>query len=349
MRLPRPRGPLSALTATSLAEAPATGAQVSTERFAAELARLAPSCDVLADDDFQLSLWMLYELHYRGFEDVDPELEWDPQVLACRRLLERRFEGELRFRTGGPVQKALRQGENGVDLAGQIGWLIDHMEGPRLAPYLQREATREEMLEFLAIRSVYHLKESDPHTFVLPRLSGAAKVALAELQYDEYGAGRPQMLHQTMYGDALAAAGLDRTYGAYVEHTPGSTLATNNVMSLLCLHQRHRGAAMGHLAAFESTSSIPCRKIAAGLERLGFPREVAAYFHEHVEADAVHEQVAVRDLCGRLVAEEPLLHTEVLFGVACCLYLDALAATHLLDAWQAGPESTRDAPVGAGA
>jgi pyrroloquinoline quinone (PQQ) biosynthesis protein C len=219
------------------------------------------------------------------------------------------------------------------------------MGGPRLAPYLQRQATREEMLEFLAVRSVYHLKESDPHSFVLARLAGAPKVALAELQYDEYGAGRAARLHQTLYGDALAAAGLDPSYGAYVELAPGSTLAVNNVMSLLCLHQRHRGAAMGHLAAFESTSSIPCRKIAAGIERLGFPPAVAAYFLEHVEADAVHEQVAVRDLCGRLVAQEPRLHTEVLFGVACCLYLDALANTHLLDSWQAGNTE----PIGAGA
>jgi hypothetical protein len=330
MRLPRPRGPLSALTATSLISA----VGMSTDRFTSELAGMAPTCDVLADDDFQLSLWMLYELHYRGFEDVDPDLEWDPRVLAGRRLLERRFERELRFRTEASVQKAIKQG--GTDLGEQLAWLVDHMEGPRLAPYLQREASREEMLEFLAVRSVYHLKESDPHSFVLPRLDGPAKVALAELQYDEYGAGRPSRLHQTLYADALEAAGLDRGYGAYVEHANGSTLAQNNLMSLLCLHQQHRGAAMGHLAAFESTSSAPCRKVAAGIQRLGFPDAVAAYFLEHVEADAVHEQLAVRDLCGRLVAADPRLQEDVLFGAACCLYLDALAASKLLDGWRAG-------------
>ena len=347
MRLPRPRGPLSALTATGLI----SGVGTSTDRFTSALDELPPSRDVLADDDFQLSLWMLYELHYRGFDDVDPELEWDPRVLACRRLLERRFEQELRFRTEAQVHKARKQAQTGrsgapADLvAAELGWLIEHMEGPRLAPYLQREASREELLEFLAVRSVYHLKESDPQSFVLPRVGGGAKVALAELQYDEYGAGRAPRLHQTLYGDALEAAGLERTYGAYVEHAPGSTLASNNVMSLLCLHRRHRAAALGHLAAFEATSSAPCRKIAAGIERLGFSEVVAAYWREHVEADAVHEQLAIRDVCGRLVADEPALHEDVLFGAACCLYLDALAATHLLDGWQAG----RRSPVGAGA
>ena len=30
-------------------------------------------------DDEQVALWALYELHHRGFEDVDDELEWDPR------------------------------------------------------------------------------------------------------------------------------------------------------------------------------------------------------------------------------------------------------------------------------
>ena len=82
---------------------------------------------------------------------------------------------------------------------------------------------------------------------------------------------------------------------------------------------------MGHLAAFEATSSVPSRKIAAGIERVGLPDAVAAYFHEHVEADAVHEQVAIHDICGHLVADEPSLPDDVLFGAASCLHLAALS------------------------
>ena len=78
-----------------------------------------------------------------------------------------------------------------------------------LASFLQREASREQVLDFLRERSVQQLKESDPQSFVLPRIDGAAKVALAELQYDEYGGGRPERLHSALYADALAAAGLD--------------------------------------------------------------------------------------------------------------------------------------------
>ena len=66
-----------------------------------------------------------------------------------------------------------------------------------------------------------------------------------------------------MYADALTAAGLDSGYGAYIDEVSALSLAAANVMSLFGLNRRLRGAAMGHLAAFEATSSVPCRRIAA--------------------------------------------------------------------------------------
>ena len=60
---------------------------------------------------------------------------------------------------------------------------------------------------------------------------------------------------------------------------------------------------------------------------------MAAYFHEHVEADAVHEQVAARDICGAMVAEDPTLADDVLFGAACCLHVGALSSAELLRRW----------------
>jgi hypothetical protein len=300
MQVPRPRGALSEAVAVLFG-----GGDPDPLSFEADLRRIE---DVLTDEDLQLALWMLYELHYRGFADID-DYEWDPRTLRLRALLESRFEEELRRRTEGLVRDALASSPDVVD---QIVFMIDHADGPDLASFLQRRATRTQLVDFLVNRSLYHLKESDPHSFVLPRIDGRAKVALAELQFDEY------------------AAGLDDRYGAYVDEVPGHTLASNNLSSMFGLHRRLRGAALGHLAAFESTSSVPCRKIAAGVERLGFPAATAAYFHEHVEADATHEQVALRDICGTLVEDEPQLREDVLFGAAACLHLDALVATQTL-------------------
>lgn len=46
----------------------------------------------------------------------------------------------------------------------------------------------------------------------MPRLTGGAKVALAELQYDEFGAGRADRLHQELFARTLRGAGLDDAY-----------------------------------------------------------------------------------------------------------------------------------------
>ena len=37
-----------------------------------------PVADPLSDDDAALALYVLYELHYRGFEGVDEGWEWEP-------------------------------------------------------------------------------------------------------------------------------------------------------------------------------------------------------------------------------------------------------------------------------
>ena len=72
---------------------------------------------------------------------------------------------------------------------------------------------------------------------------------------------------------------------------------------------------------------------------------MVTYFDEHVEADAVHEQVATREICAALVAHEPGLAEDVSFGVAVCLRMDELLAAHVLDSFRAGVSSLRSHEV----
>ena len=329
MRLPLERGPVSAAVVAALAK----GSAADERALVALVDRLPDDHDTVLDDDLQLALWVLYELHYRGFDEVDDAREWDPDLLRLRAALESRFEVDLRRRTRADVAAAL---DAGPDVFEQVETLVGRVDGPSVARFVQREATPEQFLELMMARSLYHLKESDPTSFTLPRMDGPAKVALAELQYDEYGGGRPDRLHAGLFAEALRGCGLDPTYGAYLDLTPAHTLAVNNAMSMFGLHRRLRGASLGHLGAFEMTSSLPCRRYAQGIRRLGLPEVVAAYYDEHVEADAVHEQVALRDICGRLVADEPALHDDVLLGAATCLRLEEVSATETLAAWRAG-------------
>ncbi|QGG43123.1 iron-containing redox enzyme family protein [Aeromicrobium yanjiei] len=279
------------------------------------------------DEDLQITLWALYELHYRGFEDVDDAREWQPELVELRRSLESSFEQELRDR-------APDTSPDGEFAETFFSFVAEH-DGPSLAKFVHKDATYDQALELLRLRSIYHLKESDPSAWLVPRLGYTAKAALMELQFDEYGCGDPTKLHAALFARGMDDCGLRNEYGAYIDDVPLEVLEENNAMSLFGLNRRLRGASLGHLAAFEVTSSIPSRRIAQGFDRLGLPESMIGYYTEHVEADAVHEQLAVRTICGALLQDEPALRDDVFFGAFTCLDLEDRFAHRMLQEWAA--------------
>ena len=293
------------------------------------------SADPLADEDLQLSLWLCYELHYRGLAGVTDELEWDPELLRFRQQLEAVFERALRR------QVRTSSGLSAEAVPPAVLDAVTRDDGPPLSKYLQKKAGREQFAEFVQHRSIYHLKEADPHSWGLPRLTGAAKAALVEIQTDEYGGGQAARMHSTLFRDTMRGFGLELDYGAYLDDVPACTLAVSNLMSMFGLHRRWRGALAGHLAAFEMTSSLPNARYAQGVRRLGLDDRTAHFYDEHVEADAVHEQIALYDLCGSLAAAEPQLADDIVFGAQCALFVDNCFAEHVLACWLAGRKSLR--------
>ncbi|MGY1641802.1 iron-containing redox enzyme family protein [Geodermatophilus sp. SYSU D00703] len=329
MQLPEPRGPLTAALRADLADGALTPDTVEQARRTA-----AGAADPLADEDLQLALAVCYELHYRGFDGVDDAWEWDPDLIGLRAHLERRHTEALTALAG-----ELAVTDEPIDR--QLTALIAADDSPSLSSYLARTGTLDQWREYLTLRSVYHLKEGDPHTFAVPRLAGRAKAAMVEIQADEYGGGAPARMHSELFAGLMRDLGLDAGYGALWDAAPAPAFASVNTMSLFGLHRRWRAAAIGHLTAVEMTSSEPSRRYSAGLRRLGFDERTTVFYDEHVEADAVHEQIASVDMCGSLVAEDPALARDVLFGAACALAVDGLAARHLLAAWEAGRSGLR--------
>jgi Iron-containing redox enzyme len=323
--LPSTRGPISEHVLGALARPP----------HAVTAPPPPASGDPLADEDLNLALYTLYELHYRGFDGVDEAWEWEPALIALRTELERRFEDGLFEAIGEPAVVPVRPED--IDL--ELRAIADGDDAPSLSIHIERRATEDQAREFLIHRSAYQLKEADPHSFALPRLSGGPKAAMVEIQADEYGGGRAERIHAQMFADTLAGAGLDNAYGAYLDVIPGFTLATVNLMSLCGLHRRRRGAIVGHLALFEMTSAVPNRRYAAGFRRLGFDDRTCAFFDEHVVADAVHESVAAVDLAGGLAKQEPALTAQILWGARALVHVEARWASRILEAWEDGRTS----------
>ncbi|MHC3390807.1 iron-containing redox enzyme family protein [Streptomyces lavendulocolor] len=322
--LPRERGPLSAAVLRVL-------------RGGAAPAVAVAGADPLGED-LQLALYLAYEPHYRALEGVADEREWDPALLALRRPMEQAFLEALRAAVpyGDDVTAALEP------------LLVEPVDGHGVSHRLMREGTWELMREYLVHRSPYQLKESDPQAWLIPRLEGQAKASLVAVAYDEFGGGRGERVHARLFADLMEGAGLDSSYGRYLDLVPAATLATVNVMSLFGLHRSLRGAAAGNFAVIEITSPPGARRMARALERLGAQERCVRFFTEHIEADAVHEQVMRRDVLGDLLDREPGLAADVAFGIRATVWLDERWEEQVLAAWDDGRSSLRGplAPAG---
>ncbi|ARQ70351.1 iron-containing redox enzyme family protein [Streptomyces marincola] len=282
-------------------------------------------------EDLHLALYLCYELHYRGIEGVDDAWEWDPRLLALRGALERRFLGALRADV--PAR------EDAAGLLDEL--LVEPVNGTGVSYFLRDHAEIEQVREYAALRSLYHLKEGDPHAWVIPRLTGRAKAGFVAVEYDEYGGGHPDRMHVRLYADLMADLGLDTRYGHYIESGTAELLATVNLMSMFGLHRALRGALVGHFATVEITSSPGSRRIAQGMERVGAGPAAVGFYTEHVEADAVHEQMMRREVVGGLLTDEPELERDVAFGVGATVWLEDRLGERLIEAWEAGRSALR--------
>lgn len=286
--------------------------------------------------DVQLALYVCYELHYRGFAGVDSGWEWNPAVLQLRGRLEQSFLSAVTAAVGDIADDETAAAE--MDALS-----VEPVNGTGTSYYLRDEGTWEQMREYFVHYSLYHLKEGDPHAWVIPRLVGQAKASFVAIEYDEFGAGRAAHLHAQLFADLMAAAGLDWTYLGYLDQVPAEALAVVNLMSLFGLHRAYRGAAIGHFASTEITSPPGSRRMAQALERVGAPQECVFFYREHIEADAVHEQVVRTDVVGDLVTREPHLDRDVVFGIRARDVVEDRLAAHLASCWGSGQTSLRRA------
>ena len=317
--LPESRGPLSAAVLAALR----TGAAV--------------TCSVAGADpygeDLQLALYCCYELHYRSFAGVADEREWDPAVLSCRAELERAFLAALRHDVTA-----------GADVGAEIdALLVEPIDGAGVSHHLRDVGQLWQLCEYVARRSLYHLKEADPQAFVIARLDGPAKAALVTIEHDEYGAGNPERMHSHLFAEMMRALELDPTYGHYLDAAPAAALAEVNFMSLCGLHRLLRGALLGQFATVELTSSPGSARLVRAMRRMRLPEATAEFYAEHIEADAVHEQLVRRGVLGPLLVAEPELAADVVFGMRASGYLAERFGRWLLDCWAEGRSSLRTA------
>jgi len=319
---PTPRGPLSGAVFSALRQDPGSLGPTPTVMG-----------DALSDADLQLALYCCYELHYRGLAGVNPDWKWDRALLSFRGEIEHAFLDRLRDETGPFACHSLG------DIGSALGELIASASGPSLSNFLLESGSLSQIQEFCVHRSAYQRKVADRHTIAVPSLSGDAKVAMAEIQFDDYGRSSAVGRRSTLFADTMTALGLDSAYGAYLDELPGPTLATVNLVSMFGLHRRWRAALVGHLATFEMSSIAPVERYSRALAHLGTGRGGNRFDDVQVAGNPGDGAIARDRLVAAAVETEPHLRDDLLFGAAAVLLVEERFARHLLDAWSVGRSS----------
>lgn len=290
----------------------------------------------VADDDgfgldLQLALYLAYEVHYGAALTFGVD-EWDPVLIAFRRDLEHAFEVAL-IDEVGVVPRA-----GGCDVRTEMPALIDRDTNLSLSSHMETHGTIDQMRDCMKHRSLYQLKEADPHTFGIPRAWGRTKQLLAQIQCGEYGVdGEDRVMHSELFAQSMRALDLDDTPNAYVGAVPASALMVSNLASLFGLNRHWNSALIGHLAMFEMTSVTSSGRYSRALQRLGLPESARRFYDVHVLADAEHEVIAL-DMAHQRAISAPGLAADVLFGASCALEVEHLFARDLFRAWDISPE-----------
>jgi hypothetical protein len=319
--LPWPRGPLSAAVVSALQRQPGTlGATPPLSQL-----------DALSNDDFQLALYLCYEMNYRGLANA--KWEWDPGLLNFRTELERIFVDRLRDEIGHVATRT------SAEVIAALNELIADCTSSTLTTYLSASGTVDQFREFCVHRSAHQQRTPEPGARTIAARADETQGARVIFQFDEAGLNDADRIRANFLAATMIALGLDASYGSYVEILPGVTLATANLASLFSLHPHWRAALVGQLAVSELTSRESMERYSRALYRFGLGPVGRRFSDVDVVNNVRRPLFARNEIVAGLLGAGPQLGADLLFGAGAVMMLEQRFGDHLLDAWTEGRSS----------
>ena len=212
----------------------------------------------------------------------------------------------MRRRPRAPVRAGARSTSSAIPGRAAADDVVDELrclaeggdDGPSLSAHLEPAGTLAQARELAIHRSAYQLKEADPHTWGIPRLTGRAKAGHASRSSAASTATATRTRCTPRCSPApCRRSGSTPATARYLDECRRISLSTCNLISLFGLHRRWRGALVGHLALFEMCSvgadgPLPARRSSASAST----RPATRFYAAHVVADEHHQVVALRDM-----------------------------------------------------
>ncbi len=249
------------------------------------------------------------------------------QLRQTREALEQGFAGYLAARRE-EFGARLSPPSESSDLPGWFEELAlgDHpAESGQWSGYVSEQASLEQMKRIVAQRSLFFLREPDPWIYAVPTLRGVAKAGLIDLLLDEYGWGKLEHMHSSVYARMMRALRLDDVRDHYELDAGASCLAAMNHQWMCALGSGRSRQLIGVIYLTEASSPDAMRAYLAGWERLGVSDpDVLEFYELHVEADENHRAVALEEVVLPLCETEgPQAAREIAKGIFDARMLEA--------------------------
>jgi hypothetical protein len=249
-----------------------------------------------------LTLLDVYALHLAPLEELQGAERWqhDPRVARVKGELEAVFREHLGHDdrwSGDPVATLRRIARD--DLVPPVyDWLAD-------------TATREELVELLALEGGPDADFDDLVAVCQVGLTGQPKLTLAANYWDEMGRGDLDAVHTELHRDMATALQLP---ALPIEDLPVEALERKALGGFLATNRALQPEMIGGLGLLECQAGPRCRRVVSALRRLGVPSGALPFYEEHALADPRHGKDWIEGAVVPLVERWPAWGPRIVQG-----------------------------------
>jgi len=269
------------------------------------------SLDRLPLRDVVATLLDVYALHLEPLDTLDGAEVWQhhPRVAATKLRLEARFRGHLDDGVEGRGVEAVPDGRH--DAVAGMRRLARRDLVPALYDWLAEAANHHELVAYLAMEGGPDADFDDLVAICQVGLRGRAKLTLAANYWDELGRGSATDVHTELHQQMVAALPVPPVP---IDALPLEALERKALNGFLATNRALQPELLGSLGLIECQAGPRCRRVVAGMRRLGVSADASAFYEEHATADPRHGKEWIDDAVAPLVAHRPDWGPRILRG-----------------------------------
>lgn len=185
-----------------------------------------------------------------------------------------------------------------------------------LFDFLEKEATYEQLREFLAQETPFDIHFGDLVALLLPGIHGGQKIELAHNFWDEMGTGTLEGTHRRLRLDMMTRVGIPaEDYLSNVDWYWVEELRMANMYFQTSSDRSLAPQSIGMLQATELVVPGRLERQIEGWRRVGLTDADMTYLLEHVVVDVEHAEGWLNHVIAPLAASRPDMLPEVAIGI----------------------------------